>query len=369
MAKSMIRVPGLHMRSPEGLLSASDDLLRWPFAPVRRVSNGSRAHALSSAVVRGQSGSESTGKQRYRALSKEETSLPIFARDWWLDAVVGPGGWDVAVALRGEEVAAAMPYQRRHKLGIRWLSQPALTPHLGPWIRPTAAKSSVALAREKDLMEELIEALPRFDYFIQNWHHSRRNWLPFYWRGFTATTRYSYVLPDLSDEAALWTNLDKSVRSTIRKAEKRYRLQVRDDLGLDAFLSLNRKTYARQGKKPAYDDALVRRLDRACEERDCRKILIAMDDEGRVHAGEYLVWDENSAYALMGGADPELRQSGATCLCLWEAIRHAARVSRSYDFCGSMMEAVERQFRSFGAQQRPYFHVTKAENLLLRLVL
>ena len=361
---------GWQTRAPGGVPSASDPLLRWPLLPVRRLEkNGHDRAAGRVDLSQGLCAPDPTAKQRYRSFAKHEASLPLFARDWWLDAVAGPEGWDVVVATRGGEVAAAMPYRPRQRLGMHWLSQPPLTPHLGPWIRPTAAKSSVALAREKDLMEELIEALPRFDYFIQNWHHARRNWLPFYWRGFKATIRYSYILPDLTDEAALWSDLDKSVRSTIRKAEKRYHLQVRDDLGLDVFLSLNRKTYARQGKKPAYEDALVRRLDKACEERKCRKILIAVDDQGRAHAGEYLVWDDNSAYALMGGADPELRHSGATCLCLWEAIRHAARVSQSYDFCGSMMEAVERQFRSFGARQQPYFHITKANNALLRLVL
>src|SRR5699024_10015616 len=192
---------------------------------------------------------------------------------WWLDAVSGTRGWDAVVATRGDEVAAAMAYQPRRRLGFRWLSQPALTPNLGPWIRPSVAKSAVALAQEKDLMEELIEALPRFDYFIQNWHHSRGNWLPFYWRGFKETTRYTYVLPDLQDEEALWADLDKSVRSNIRKAQKRFKLQVRQDLGLEVFLKLNRMTYDRQGKKAPYDDALVRRLDRACEARRCRQIL------------------------------------------------------------------------------------------------
>lgn len=324
--------------------------------------------AASARVAKSRKASGGEPKKLYRAFSQEEPSLPIFSRDWWLDAVAGPDGWDVVLAVRGGEVTAAMPYQLRRRFGLRWLSQPRLTPVLGPWIRPSSAKPAVALAQEKEQMEELIANLPSFDYFTQNWHHSQSNWLPFYWRGFSQTTRYSYVLSNLGDQAALWRNLEKSVRTTIRKAQNRFGLKVRRDLGLEVFLELNRKTYLRQGLQPPYDDAQVRRLDAACAARNCREIFIAVDEQGRPHAGEYMVWDENSAYALMGGADPSLRHSGATSLCLWEAINQAAQLAPSYDFCGSMIESVERQFRAFGAQQRPYFRITKARNPLLRLI-
>src|SRR5690606_4078446 len=99
----------------------------------------------------------------------------------------------------------------------------------------------------------------------------------------------------------------------------RFSLIIRDDLGLDALLALNRLTFKRQGLKLPYSEELVQRVDQACLSRGCRKILIAEDSAGRHHAGVYIVWDQNSAYYLIGGGDPELRKSGATSLCLWEA--------------------------------------------------
>ena len=116
-----------------------------------------------------------------------------------------------------------------------------------------------------------------------------------------------------------------------------------------------------------YSENLVENLDAACCERDCRKIWIAEDDRGRQHAGVYVVWDGNSAYYLMGGGDPELRNSGATSLCMWAAIRHAATVTQCFDFEGSMIEQVERFFRGFGAVQKPYFNIKKTPSKLLRL--
>ncbi|MNZ86002.1 hypothetical protein D3C78_1048120 [compost metagenome] len=98
-------------------------------------------------------------------------------------------------------------------------------------------------------------------------------------------------------------------------------------------------------------------------------MFIAEDDQGRRHAGVYLIWDENSAYYLMGGGDPELRNSGATSLCMWEAIRFSATVTRRFDFEGSMLEPVEHFFRAFGAIQQPFSCASKTPSRLLRTVL
>jgi len=68
----------------------------------------------------------------------------------------------------------------------------------------------------------------------------------------------------------------------------------------------------------------------------------------------------------MGGADSELRNSGATSLCMWEAIKHAATVTKRFDFEVSMIEPIERFFRAFGAILMPYFRITKTPSRLLR---
>jgi lipid II:glycine glycyltransferase (peptidoglycan interpeptide bridge formation enzyme) len=308
-----------------------------------------------------------SAKDIYREFSRSEPSLPVFSRDWWLDATAGPDGWDVAVVQKAGEVVAAMPYMSRRRYGMRVISQPALTQKLGPWFRPADGKPATRLGNEKELMQALIDQLPDFDYFTQNWHYSRTNWLPFSWNGFQQTTRYTYVLNELSDTEKLWAGFDNGTRAECKKASGRFTLRVRDDLPLDAFLALNRMTFARQRMPVPYSDAFVHRLDAACAQRGCRKFFIAEDPEGRHHAGNYIVWDENSAYGLMNGADPALRNSGAASLCMWEVIRHAALVTQRFDFAGSMMEPIERFFRGFGATQVPYFRISKTPSRLLRL--
>ena len=104
----------------------------------------------------------------------------------------------------------------------------------------------------------------------------------------------------------------------------------------------------------------MRRLDAACAARGARRILGAVDADGRTHAALYVVWDEQTLYALINARDPELQAFGANTLLYWEAIRLAAEVSRVFDFEGSMIEPIEHFVRGFGGRQTPYFCVSKA---------
>lgn len=306
-----------------------------------------------------------TTKAVYRRLCDEESSIPLFLQPWWLDATCGEDHWDVALVMGGDEVHAALPYRLARNRGFKVLSQPTLTPFLGPWMRDTAATRANSYGRQKDLMTALAEQLPPYDHYQQNWSPEITNWLPFYWLGFQQTTRYTYALGDLSDETALWKGLRENIRREIRKAQGRYGLVIASDPTLDEFLKLNDLTFSRQGRRRSYSDDYVRRIDAACAERGNRRIFIARDPEGRSHAAVYIVWNADSAYYLMGGGDPELRNSGATSLCMWEAIRFASGVTRRFDFEGSMLEPVERFFRAFGAEQIAYFKVSRTPSRLL----
>lgn len=305
-------------------------------------------------------------KSAYRDLCAVEPTIPLFSQAWWLDAVCGDD-WDVCVVEKGGRVVATMPYHYRYNVfGMRVICQPPETQTLGPWLRSSNSKLVKRLAEEKDLLGQLAEQLPDFSHFQQNWHHNNTNWLPFFWRGFSQTTRYTYRLPDLSNIDSIWRGLKESIRGDIRKAENRYGLSIETNASLDAFMALNVKTFQRQGLKLPYTRNFITKLDSACKQRSSRAIFIATDSSGRHHAGVYTVWNKSSAYYLMGGADPELRSSGATALCLWSAIKHASTVAESFDFEGSMMEPVERFVRAFGASQTPYFVISKTPSRLLR---
>ena len=309
---------------------------------------------------------KSETRKRYRCHCAGEPSIPLFSRDWWLDAVSGDC-WDAVLVEKGGHVMASMPFQMEKRHGYQYISQPPLTQTMGPWIRPGNSKYSTALGLEKDLMTALIDQLPAYDFFSQCWHHSRTNWLPFYWQGFNQTTHYTYLLNDLTDLDRVWGDMESKIRGDIRKASGRFNLSVRDNLDLDEFIDLNNRVFVSNRRDAPYSPDLLRRLDSACEKQGARKIWVAEDEQKRKHAAIYVVWDENSAYYIMGGGNPELRTSGATSLLLWEAIKFAATVTGKFDFEGSMSESIERFFRGFGAHQVAYHHLTRTTSTMLGL--
>jgi hypothetical protein len=191
-------------------------------------------------------------------------------------------------------------------------------------------------------------------------------WLPFYWRGFSQPTRYTYRLSDLTDLTSIWAGVRENIRREIRKAEKI--VALRDDLDIEHFIRVWALTFARQGARLPVSMELLYRLDAACDKRHCRRMFFAEDAHGRVHAAAYVVWNADCAYYLMGCGDPELRNSGAGSLVLWEAIRFASTVSRQFDFEGSMIEPVERFFRAFGGEPIPFFSLSKLSRQLAFVV-
>jgi lipid II:glycine glycyltransferase (peptidoglycan interpeptide bridge formation enzyme) len=208
-----------------------------------------------------------------------------------------------------------------------------------------------------ELQTQLEAMLPAAAAFHQNFSSSIVNCLPFIWAGYRAEVRYTYQLNDLASEQALWEGLAGNIRREIRKARRQ--LRVREASDVDRFHRVWAKTFERQGVAPP-DRARLERIDAACAKRNARAMLFAHDEEERVHAVAYLVWDRRTAYYLMGGGDPQLRTSGAASLLLWQAISRARTASQTFDFEGSMLRPVERFFRAFGGRQTPYLHVSRA---------
>jgi hypothetical protein len=281
----------------------------------------------------------------------------IYQQPWWLDAVA-PGRWGEATVVRDGQTIARMPYFIKRKLGLTALTMPPLTQTLGPWIQRSDGKYANRLAVEQGLMEELISQLPTFDLFVQNFSTETTDWLPFYWAGFQQTTLYTYRLEDLTNVDAIWDGMLHSVRQNIRKAEKL--VTVRTDLGIEPLLELIAQVFVRQDMKSPYSPDLVRRLIAACALNNCGQTFFAEDTRGRIHAALYIVWDDKTAYCVLSGADTTLRNSHAGSLLSWTAIQFAAKVTKAFDFTGSMIKSLEKHKRSYGGKMKSRMAVLSA---------
>jgi len=301
-----------------------------------------------------------TEKERYRNLCKTEKTIPIFSRDWWMDAVCGEDNWNVILVEDNGQIIASMPYYIKKKYGLRFITQPPLTQTNGLWIKyPDDQRSSKRHFYEKEIMNKIIDKLENLnvDLYSQNFHYSFTNWQPFYWRGFQQTTRYTFVIEDLSSLDTIFSQFSKVVRKNIRKTAKQANIYNSDNI--EKFYTLNEQVFKRQGLKVPYSLDFLKRLDRACSQNKARQMFFGEDKERNIHSIVYIVWDETSAYLLMSGIDPKYRDSDFKTLLVWEAIQFASKVTKRFDFEGSMIENVADYFAKFGAIKKPYFQITK----------
>ena len=287
----------------------------------------------------------------------------IFEQPWWLDAVA-PGQWDVVEIAKDGKTIARLPYIKTKRMGFRLVGMPKYTQTLGYWIDETGAKNARKFARRKDLITELIEKLPKRYCVDIMLDHTCDYLFPFKWNGFNIQMVYSYRIEDIHDTDLLWKGLGENIRTDIKKAQKI--VTIEDNHPIDDLILMQKKAFERQGRNFNDDAELLSRLDKTLLEHNARKLLCAVDEENRIHAAAYFVYDTDCCYYLIGGGDPELRNSGAASLLLWEGIKFAATVSNSFDFEGSMIEPIERFFRAFGGIPTPYWRVTKL-NLALNI--
>ncbi|WDE99152.1 hypothetical protein PQO03_15055 [Lentisphaera profundi] len=159
-----------------------------------------------------------TKKRRYREYCNSNNDIPIYSQSWWLDLACGFDNWDVALVVKGKEIIASMPYQIIKRKGfISYCTMPPLTQIWGPWLAPAKCNYTKRLSQEKKMMTELIDQLPPFSQFSQSWHYNYQNWLPFYWKGFQQTTKYTYLIEDLSNLDKTYEKFQSKIRTDIKK--------------------------------------------------------------------------------------------------------------------------------------------------------
>ncbi|MEL7120864.1 MAG: GNAT family N-acetyltransferase, partial [Bacteroidota bacterium] len=296
-------------------------------------------------------------KERYRQFCKEQTDLPIFVQDWYLDAVCVDGEWSVALVIEKDKVVASLPYFVKKRFGFTYIAMPPFVKMMGPYLIPELRN----LKDSHKYYQALIDQLPKIDGFKQNFHPQVTNWLPFYWQGFQQTTRYTYLIK-LEDKEQLWNQLNRNMRRNIKKAEAQ--LRIVEDLPLSTFYELNQKSFDRQSVKIPYAFDLLEKHDAALLDNKSRKLFFALDQNDQIHSAAHLIWDKESAYYHLSGDDPALRNSGAGILMVWKAICYSLeQLNVSYfDFEGSVIENVEKIRRQFGAEQVPYFEIWRYDS-------
>ncbi|MFT4524126.1 MAG: hypothetical protein ACI85F_000267 [Bacteroidia bacterium] len=304
--------------------------------------------------------------EKYTRLCSEREDIPIFLRPNWLNATV-PGQWDVCLAEKGSNILGAMPYFFKKKMGFRIITMPPLTPFLGPIIfYPEGQKPPTRLSFEKEVLGMLIEQLPETDKYIQYFHPEVKNALPFHWKEFEQSVRYTNVIKNTSNVDACWDGLQGNIRRAIKKAEKEFSLIEMEDPQLLHQLKLEEGKARDIGLN--YDAAYFDTVYQGLKSENGVKLFGLKDTSGNLVSSVLLAFDKTYVYYLAGSVAPSQRQSGALSLLLWNGIQFASEQRLQFNFEGSMKDSIAKYFQSFGGEQIPYFEIKKIDSKLLKLI-
>ena len=302
----------------------------------------------------------SNDKELYRKLCAEELDVPVFYKDWWLDAVCDGESWQVVMYRQDPNVVAVMTYFVKRKFVFNILTVPPLTKFMGPYfIRDFDDRKT------QSILQKLVDKLPAISGFSQTLHYQIENWLPYKWKGFSQTTYYSYRLENLDQLEEVWQNIEADYRNNkIGKASPLY--SIEEDLDFEQLYNLTLKPFKRQQIAMPVSKEILKRVVEACALNGAGKSLYARSLSGEVVAAVYLVWDQHSCYLLLAGENDQSRSDGAGVYLTWKAIEYAAENLKlsNFDFLGGMSENLERTRRQFGARQTPYFLISKYARLL-----
>ena len=303
----------------------------------------------------------SKNKVDYIKLCETETSVPIFMQSWWLDAVCNDGvSWDVALSRdKIGDISAALCFCKKRKWGFKKITMPHLTQFTGVWMKPLEHKNGHGnQSHQQEQLQQIVAQLPHCQHFTLRTHFNLTDWLPFYWAGFKQTTRYTYIIPNLSDLNLVFNNFEGNVKRAIRQAEGKYTIEQSDDF--DLFLQLKNKN----DNTPL---SIWHNLNDILSKKQQKRLYFARNTEGVAEATAYIVWDNSTAYYLASGTTESGRKSQVMSLLLWQAMQDCAHHATVFDFEGSMLKTVEPYFRRFGTEQKAYFQLSKFSNKFIEM--
>jgi hypothetical protein len=221
---------------------------------------------------------------------------------------------------------------------------------------------------EQRVIRELEEQIPdKVWYKNISFSPAFTNWLPFYWKGYQQMLRYTYRLDRIQDTEFLSSQLSNGLKRQLKKARNSH--EIMDGATIASLYALQKASLTRQGLKTPFSEELLKSLYQELEKRNMGELIFASalnDPKAKAEAGMLLVYDKQCAYCLVLGMEDNGQGHDASKLVLWESIQRAARRVNCYDFEGSMVEGVERVYRSFGSTRHAYYTIIWYRNKWVR---
>lgn len=261
----------------------------------------------------------------------------------------------VGIFNQSNELTGLFYYFKKSKWGIQYIIPPPFFPHNGLLFYAQAEKTE----KQYSLIKELHQHIVHYFSVSEKAHYIRfvlpTNYIDtqvFQWNKWKVTVHYTYHLDLSLSETQLFENLSSEKRKSIRKAEKD-NIQIIPTSDYSTIYELVLKTFQRQNKK--INTIYLNKILKQWKNTDNHFAFVAYKN-GKAIASGFCIFDNHTAYYLLGGYDDSNAHHGAGVSCMWQSILKSKQMGLSvFDFEGSMLPAVERYFRDFGGKLVPYY--------------
>ena len=300
-----------------------------------------------------------TNKERY-AVFEKKVFVPVYSKSWWLDAVCGKENWEVWLYGTGNDILAAMPYYMEKRGEYHYITKAPLTQNNGIIFRyPESVKNAEKAKFEEKIIDAACEfiRLAEIDVYEQQYMPAFHNLLPFYWNGYMALPRYTYVIDTQCGLENIWNNMTSNKRKNIKKGQRNGK--ICEGMDETEFYIEHEKVFKKQNLPCPFSYSLWQNVYRAANDNQCCKILCSRGKENQIQSLIFLIWDEENVYLLLGGSMPEYSSLETYSALIWEGIQFAEREHKNFDFEGSVIKRISKSFREFGGELREYYRIRK----------
>lgn len=289
----------------------------------------------------------------------------IWDYTWWVN-ILTDGDFRVCAVMDDDNIIVAgviLPF-----FSSRKIRNTIVTQSQGFLFEDFSLRNNMRLQKQLTTQKEYSNLL--FDYIVNDikdfsmkFFYEYTYWLPLYWKGCKQTTMYTYVI-DYENyiPAEEFKRFSKGHKWVLNKVEKKSDLKVYETNDVEEYLAESEKTYIRQGVKRPYTSELIRRLHKEIQAHNVGKIFKIVDSQGKIHGIEYHLYNKKESYYWLGASDESLRNSGGHTYLTWYAIQYFADKVKRFNFGGSMIEAVEKNFRNFSSEPKQYFLISYHKN-------
>ncbi len=188
----------------------------------------------------------------------------------------------------------------------------------------------------------------------------------FYWNNFKVIPYYTYQIDLRESIESISRNFSPEKRNLIKKAEKDG-LQVVEENNYDVLKTFVTSTFERKNK--SFNSKLVAEFIEKVYTNHLLKIYTCVNNNNNKIASIGLLISDKTVYYIFSGFDSKNKHTGSISLLIFHAIKaFREKGFHIFDFEGSMLQDVEKNFREFGGNMVPYYSLNKAP-LLLEMVL